>query len=178
VRAEVGAIFSEVEPPATPIAAGYQILIYSIFPLQAFDRYGRLHGKVDQSLNGSGETFCKRNKRLAALLGSRKFLPGRLKGFSAALCRQPAAGLKRELKVGRLKMGKPMQANVAVFGAGVGVLSFATGDRGLPSKTLIAAAVAAQSLRLLDRPGANENDLETEILQRPLKVAGMTPRLS
>ncbi len=75
-------------------------------------------------------------------------------------------------------MGKPMQANVAVFGAGVGVLSFATGDRGLPSKTLIAAAVAAQSLRLLDRPGANENDLETEILQRPLKVAGMTPRLS
>jgi hypothetical protein len=59
-----------VEPPATPIAAGYQILIYSIFPLQAFDRYGRLHGKVDQSLNGRGDTFCKRNKRLAALLSA------------------------------------------------------------------------------------------------------------
>jgi hypothetical protein len=72
-------------------------------------------------------------------------------------------------------MGKPMQANIAVIGAGVGVLSFATGDRGLPSKALIAAAAAAQSLRLLDRSGANENDLETEFLQRPLKVAGMTP---
>ena len=71
-------------------------------------------------------------------------------------------------------MGKPMQANIAVIGAGVGVLSFATGDRGLSSKTLIAAAAAAQSLRMLDRSGANENDLETEILQRPLKVAGMT----
>jgi hypothetical protein len=46
VGAEVGAIFSELEPPATPIAAGYQILIYSIFPLQAFDRYVPAHGRL------------------------------------------------------------------------------------------------------------------------------------
>jgi len=75
-------------------------------------------------------------------------------------------------------MGKPAQANIAVIGAGVGVLSFATGNRGLPSKALIAAAAAAQSLRLLDRLGANENDLEDEIPQFPLQVAGMTPRCS
>ena len=73
-------------------------------------------------------------------------------------------------------MPKPMQANIAVIGAGVGVLSFAAGDRCLPSKALIAAAAAAQSLRLLDRPGANENDLQTDFSERPLRVAGMTPR--
>ena len=72
-------------------------------------------------------------------------------------------------------MGKPVQANIAVIGAGVGVLSFATGNRGLPPKALIAAAAAAQRLRLGDGFGANENDLEVEILQVPLKVAGMTP---
>jgi hypothetical protein len=75
-------------------------------------------------------------------------------------------------------MGKPVQANIAVIGAGVGVLSFATGNRGLSSKALIAAAVAAQTLRLRDGLGANENDLEGEILQVQLKVAGMTPRRS
>ena len=73
-------------------------------------------------------------------------------------------------------MGKPVQANIAVIGAGVGVLSFATGTRVLPSKALIAAAAAARSLRLLDRLGANENDLEGEIPQFPLKVAGGAPR--
>jgi hypothetical protein len=70
---------------------------------------------------------------------------------------------------------KPIQANIAVIGAGVGVLSLATGDRGLNSKARIAAAAAAQSLRLLDRWSANENDLDAEFLQCPLKVAGMTP---
>ncbi len=72
-------------------------------------------------------------------------------------------------------MQKPAQANIAVIGAGVGVLSFATGDRDLNSKARIAAAAAAQSLRLLDRWSPNENDLEAGFLQYPLKVAGMTP---
>ena len=75
-------------------------------------------------------------------------------------------------------MGKPVRANIAVFGAGVGVLSFATGNRELPSKALIAAAAAAQSLRRLDGIGANENDLEGKILQAPLRVACMTARRS
>jgi hypothetical protein len=73
-------------------------------------------------------------------------------------------------------MRKPVQANIAVIGAGVGVLSFATGDRCLPSKAFIAAAAAAQSLRLLDRPGANGNDLEPEFYERQLDVAGMAQR--
>ena len=81
-------------------------------------------------------------------------------------------------------MPKPMQANIAVMGAGVGVLSFVARERCLPSEALIAAAAAAQSLRLLDRPGANENDLATDFSERPLKGCGhdaeapMTGRLT
>jgi hypothetical protein len=48
-------------------------------------------------------------------------------------------------------MRKPVLANIAVVGAGVGVLSFATGDCCLPLKALIAAP---RSLRRLDRLGA------------------------
>ena len=73
-------------------------------------------------------------------------------------------------------MPKPMQANIAVFGAGIGVLSFAAAQGGLPPKALIAAAAAAQSLRLLDRPGVNGNDLATDFSERRLKVAGMSQR--
>jgi hypothetical protein len=69
-----------------------------------------------------------------------------------------------------------MQANIAVFGAGVGVFSFAATERGLPPKALIAAAETAQSLRLLDRPGINGNDLAMDFSERPLKVAGMSQR--
>ncbi len=42
-------------------------------------------------------------------------------------------------------MRKPVQANIAVVGAGVGVLSFATGNCCLPLKALI-----PRSLRRLD----------------------------
>ncbi len=73
-------------------------------------------------------------------------------------------------------MPKPMQANIAVIGAGAGVLSFAAGEGCLPCKALIAAAAAAQSLRLLDRPGANENDLAADFSECPLKIAGMAQR--
>ena len=69
-----------------------------------------------------------------------------------------------------------MQANIAIFGAGVGVFSFAAAQSGLPSKDLIAAAAAAQNLRLLDQPGVNGNDLATDFSERPLKVAGMSQR--
>ena len=69
-----------------------------------------------------------------------------------------------------------MQANIAVIGTGVGVLSFAAGEGCLPSKALIAAAVAAQSLRRLDRLGVNENDREIDFPERPLKVAVLTQR--
>jgi hypothetical protein len=71
---------------------------------------------------------------------------------------------------------KPMQANIAVMGTGVGVLSFVTREGCLPSEALIAAAAAAQSLRLLDRPGANENSLDLGFSERPLKVAGTKQR--
>jgi hypothetical protein len=69
-----------------------------------------------------------------------------------------------------------MQANIAIFGAGVGVISFAAARSGLPSEDLIAAAAAAQNLRLLDQPGVNGNDLATDFSERPLKVAGMSQR--
>jgi hypothetical protein len=69
-----------------------------------------------------------------------------------------------------------MQANVAVIGTGVGVLSFATREGCLPFKSLIAAAATAQRLRLLDRPATNENNLEIGLSERSLKVAGMTQR--
>ena len=70
-------------------------------------------------------------------------------------------------------MRKPVQANIAVVGAGVGVLSFATGDCCLPLKALIAAP---RSLRRLDRLSANENHLETEFCERQLKVVALAPR--
>ena len=54
-----------------------------------------------------------------------------------------------------------MQANIAVIGAGVGVLTFVAGDRHPTSKALIAAAAAARSLRALDLPGANEIEPST-----------------
>jgi hypothetical protein len=69
-----------------------------------------------------------------------------------------------------------MQANIAVIGAGVGVLSFAAAQGGLPPKALIAAAAAARSLRSLDLPGANENEAEYDFWDRPLRVAGTVLR--
>ena len=73
-------------------------------------------------------------------------------------------------------MRKPVQANIAVIGAGVGVLTFVAGERQLPSKALIAAAAAARSLRALDLPGANENEPEYDFWDRPLRVAGTVLR--
>jgi len=49
-------------------------------------------------------------------------------------------------------MPKPVQANIAVIGAGVGVLTVVAGERHLPSKALIAAAAAARSMRRLNLP--------------------------
>jgi hypothetical protein len=71
---------------------------------------------------------------------------------------------------------KPVQANIAVFGAGVGVFSFAAAEGGLPPKALIAVAAAARSLRMLDWPGANENSLELSLSERPREVAAMRQR--
>ena len=70
-------------------------------------------------------------------------------------------------------MRRPVQANIAVVRAGMGVLFFATGDYCLSSKALIAAP---RSLRRLSRFGANENDLETEFSERRLKVAALGPK--
>jgi hypothetical protein len=70
---------------------------------------------------------------------------------------------------------KPMQANISVMGAGVGMLSFVAREGCLPSEALIAAAAAAQSLRLLDRPRANDS-LDLGFSERPLKVAGTKQR--
>ena len=73
-------------------------------------------------------------------------------------------------------MPKPTQANIAVLGAGVGVLAFVAGNRQLSSHALIAAAAAARTLRGLDLPGANENEPENDFWERPLRVAGMALR--
>ena len=70
-------------------------------------------------------------------------------------------------------MRKPVKANIAVVGAGVGVLSFATGGCGLPLKGLIAAT---RNQRRLDRLDTYENHLETEFCERQCKVAALAPR--
>jgi hypothetical protein len=66
-----------------PIAAGYQILIYSIFPLKALDRYVLAHEKVDQNLSGRRETFCERTKRLTAPRQQRKLPIGQVGAFES-----------------------------------------------------------------------------------------------
>ena len=104
----------------------------------------------------------------------RKFLRSKLKRCRSALWRQKPNG--NGFEGWEAKVPKPMQAYIAVFGAGVGVFSFAAAEDSLPPKALIAAAAAAQSLRLLDWPGANENSLDLSFSERPLKVAGTTQR--
>jgi hypothetical protein len=74
------------------------------------------------------------------------------------------------------KMPKPTQSNIAVLGAGVGVLTFVAGDRQLSSNALIAAALTARALRDLDVLGANENEPESDFWERPLRVAGIALR--
>ena len=70
-------------------------------------------------------------------------------------------------------MAKPAQSNVAVLGAGVGVLTFVAGDGQLSPNATIVAAIAARELRGLDLLGANDNEPESDFWERPLRVAGI-----
>ncbi len=89
----------------------------------------------------------------------------------------PAAG-SDGFEAREAKVPKPVQANIAVIGAGVGVLTFATGEGCLPSRGPI--AVATHNPSLWNWPAASENDneeFETGLLKRPYMLSGTAQRL-
>jgi hypothetical protein len=124
-------------------------------------------------LSGGSETFRKRSKGLTVLKHPRNPFGKAREPFGHA---GPAGGSERGSKGfdgWEAKMRKPVQANIAVVGAGMGVLSFAAGEYCLSSRAPMAAP---RRLRRLPRFGANENDLETEFSERQIKVAALGPK--